>query len=139
MNPDHEKFIPQVIELHKQGTGNILDWSSLRTSIPDLYKSDRDGLRLAMIKMGVIEPSTPGNAGSTRLIDYYFDLGKYKRDKQQEEDKKDIDYELVKKQLKDYPEVKDRAQDAITISKIALLISGLGLLLLLIKWIFFGL
>lgn len=138
MNPEFEKYIHPIIELHKKETGNILDWSSLKRSIPDLYKSDRDGVRLGMIKMGILEPATPGNTAYTRLVDYFFDLEKYKADKEKEEDKKDIDYKLVKKQLEDYPKVQDRADDAIKISKLALLISGLGFLLLLIKLIFGG-
>lgn len=139
MNPDHEKFIHPIIELHKKEAGNILDWSYVSKKIPELPKQYRDGVRLGMIKMGIIEPATPGNHGYTRLLDFYFDLNDYKKKKGQEDEKKDIDYKLVKKQLEDYPKVQDRADDAIKISKIALLISSLGLLLLLIKWLFFGL
>ncbi len=134
MNPELEHFIPRLIELHKQAIGSILDWSTLRDKLPDLPKPDREGLRLAMIKMGILEPSSPGNIGSTRLVDYYFDLATYKQRQDQEEEKKNIDYKLVKKQLEDYPIVKDRADDAIKISKLSLLVSGLGVILLVLKW-----
>lgn len=87
-----------------------------------------------MIKMGIIEPSVQGHTGSTRLIDYYFDLDKYKADKLKEEDKKDIDYKLVKKQLEDYPKVQDRADDAIKLSKLSLLVSILAIVIIVLKW-----
>ncbi len=66
-------------------------------------------------------------------------LDEANRKEQRDEAKKDIDYDLVKKNLDDYPKVQKRADDALYYSKSALLISGLGFLLLLIKWIFFGL
>jgi len=52
-----------------------------------------------------------------------------------EEDKKDIDYKLVKKQLDDYPTVQKRADDAIKLSRSAIVVSCLMLLLVMIKWI----
>ncbi|CAN5490958.1 hypothetical protein BH10BAC2_BH10BAC2_12110 [soil metagenome] len=63
---------------------------------------------------------------------------KYQAYKKQELDLKWYQTENARLQYEDYPKVQKKASDALSISKLALLISGSGFLLLLIKWIFFG-
>lgn len=136
MNPQYEHLIPKIIDLHKKSTGNILDWSSLRSSLPELPKSEKDGMRLALIKTGAIEPASPGNPGYTRLIDYYFDYNEYKAKMVREEEKADIDFKLVKQQLADYPKVKKQASDAIKIAIVSAIAAVLSAIIAAIALIF---
>lgn len=138
MNPDLEKFIQPVMDNHKKGIGNRMDWAYAQKEISGLQKSDKDALRSCMIELGIIK-SHPANQNAYTILDKFdFDLVKYKEDKKREEDKKWYDTENAKQQYESFPKVEKRAVDALCISKLALLISGLGFLLLLIKLIFFG-
>ncbi len=96
MNPELEKFIPQIIAIHKKGIGHRLDWSSMEKNWNGLNNADQRNLKLGMIELNVISDDPPGNQTYTLLKDYDFDLGKYKEKKHQENDKKILIISLLK-------------------------------------------
>jgi len=138
MNPDLEKYIQPIIELHKNGTGNRYEWTYAPKDIEGFKKTDREALRLGMIEMGIIREHPAGQNVYTLLVKFDFDLLAYKAEKQQEKAKKWYDTQNAKNTYDDFPKVKKRAEDALIISRSALAISGLLALLTLIKWICSG-
>ena len=134
MNPELETHIETVINFHKEEPNNIINWNTLRDQLIGVSKPNAYILKQSMIEMGILKEHQIGS-GQTVLINFSFDLKKYKGRQQQDDDKKDIDYKLGKQTLEDYFKVQKRADLAIQYSRLALIISGLGVLLLLIKWI----
>jgi hypothetical protein len=138
MNPDLEKFIDPIIVLHKNSIGKRYDWSAAQKQVPGLLKSDREALKSGMIDMGIVEYSSDSDKSRTLLIKFDFNIVEYKAEQNREKAKKWYETQNAKNTYNDFSNVKKRADDALNISKSALVISGLLALLTLIKWICSG-
>lgn len=113
MREDLEQFIPHIIELHKQEQGEVFDWSDLRRKMPSFPKQDWAQVKLAMVRMGVLELVGGNNDARTRLLLHNFDLEEYKQLQNIKREREQIDYKLLKAQLEDFPRVKSRANWAL--------------------------
>jgi hypothetical protein len=129
MNQELEKFIQPVIDNHKIGTSSRMDWGNAQREIAGLRKSDKEALRLGMIRLGIIEAHPAGQNAYTLLIMPDFDLQRHKSEKEREASKQWYDTENARLQYEEFPKIRERSRAAIIISICALLITiALGLL-----------
>lgn len=121
MNPDLKKFIYPVMDNHKKGVGNRMDWAYAHKDIPGLQKLDKDALRLGMIEMGIIKAHPAGQNAYTILEKFDFNLEEYEAEQKRDKDKKWYDTENARLQYESFPKVQCRAKWAIIISILSLL------------------
>lgn len=122
MNPDLEVFILPVIELHKKESSHRIDWSYVHRKISGLKKENKDELRMGMIDMGIIKSHPESQPLYTILIKYDFDLELYKKEKNQEKEKKWYETENARLQYVSFKKVECRAKWAIRISIISIVV-----------------
>jgi hypothetical protein len=128
MNPDLEKYIPEIIEIHKKGIAHRLDWSSMQPMWNNLNRGEQRNLKLGMIEMDIIATDPSGNDTYTLLKKYDFNLETYKADKQLEKEKKWYDSANAKIQFENYPIVQRQAKVSIVLAIIAIFVSIVAIL-----------
>lgn len=121
MRQDLYKFIQPVIDNHKKGIGNRMDWAYAHKEITELQKQDKDAVRLGMIELDIIEPHPAGQNAYTILKKDSFDIVEYEKTKERESSKKWYDAENARLQYESFPKVQCRANWAIIISILSLL------------------